>query len=208
MKSISKNIFNFNYLVLDDNNISKWDNKIIDKILSFGNLPKGWDFGYGVPASNDTIATAICLARYGTLQGFNINARPETSGGIILSFFIDDDFIDLTIYPNNRYDIRHEKGIGEDYDILFDAENISLDCLFNKLNTIKQQPWFSLEHCILKNTTNIDKGSLSIVSKVMERESPYFRKNVLRQITEEPQFVTIYQSTIQPQLESQLSFVE
>src|SRR4051812_38887765 len=87
----------------------------LEKVRSFEKFDKGWDFGEGQAIDKEVINKAIAFLVFGNLLGFSYNARPATNGGIILTFYIQDDFIYVQINPDNTYDWRYEKGIGEEY---------------------------------------------------------------------------------------------
>src|ERR1700733_1572587 len=56
------------------------------KIISFSNLPEGWDYGNGGPISDRTIITALEWNIILIVHGFsNINASPGSGGEIVVA---------------------------------------------------------------------------------------------------------------------------
>lgn len=114
---------------------------VINKIESFANLGEGWNYGKGKAPSNDMIAFALQVHNWGKSIGFGTDANPDPSGSIILTFFINDDFIFVTIKENDLFDLVHEKGIGVEYEIFKHKEDVDLDYISKYLNTTKTK-WF------------------------------------------------------------------
>lgn len=118
--------------------------EIFSKIESFGRLPEGWDFGKGIPAPKEVIDAAkrihivIFAARWVFDRRNRVSATPCTDGGIILCYSRDggDDFIVLRINPNLEIDLDHEKGIGSEYDLLFEQSNVGIEVILSKLTEI------------------------------------------------------------------------
>lgn len=153
------------------------EDPIIEKIRSFQDLQIGWDFGQGVPPPEFIIRKSIKFYQEGLNQGFKCDANPAPNGGIIISLFIDDNFIFITLNPDNTYDFIYEKGIGEGYEILIDEENVTLHYINNTIKNLKQQ-WLLLEPLISSNTITIAKDSQAIVLRNLGTEYQYFRKIV------------------------------
>lgn len=146
--------------------------KVVDKIKGFSHLPNGWDFGHGESPSADVITQAIAIYQSGLLLGFKGDARPETKGGVILNLFTGDDFVYITINSNGQFDIRHEKGIGADYEILDDRQNVSLNRIYKTLQNltnkcILSEPYMSI------STTQIVEDFQVIALNDMEEEFQY-----------------------------------
>ena len=120
-----------------------YDDSIAEAIKSFGNLPDGWDYGTGVSASNKVIQEALRLLEYGRLSGYNVNARPDPDGSIILGFSIDEDFVYITVKENKLYNIAYEQGHGANYEILHEAEDVDFTYIEKILNEI-QSKWYLL----------------------------------------------------------------
>lgn len=146
--------------------------KVIDKIKRFNQLPYRWDFGVGEAPSKEIIKDAIGIYQYGLLLGFNGDARPETDGGVILNLYTGDDFIYLTIKKDGGIDLRHEKGIGVEYEIKEDIENVSFESISKTLTNLKAQ-CFSSELYTTQNTTSSLEDSQAIVSNLTEAEYQY-----------------------------------
>ena len=100
----------------------------LEKIETFKNNPIGWDFGGGVPAPQDVVDEAIKLHEFGVSLGLKTEAFPCTSGGICISFYHvgADECVEITTNPDLTYELRHEKGIGWEYDLLRAVDRIPL----------------------------------------------------------------------------------
>lgn len=193
----------FNYSDLDIEQI--FVDKTIQKMYSFENLELGWDFGIGEPPNKGIIKSAIDIYNIGLANGFNGDAFPETMGGIILNLFIGDNFIYVTINKNFSLDIRYEKGIGEDYDILYEKENVSQSHIISVLNKINPA-WLLSEPYTSENMTPI-VGDLPVIysTPIMEEYQPSMKIAPQRQAE---QFVPIPKSFTTQQLETPFSFAE
>lgn len=151
--------------------------KIIEKIESFATLPVGWDYGEGVPASKLVIRKAFIISNYRFFfPSFRTNARPTTEGGIIVTLFLRDHFLDITINPNLKMDLRYEIGIGENYYVEHEEGNVSEDKIFEYLSIIR-------EKCILSELYTSGSmlktsGDLEVIVSGATTEFPYLMKNV------------------------------
>lgn len=177
----------------------------IQKMYSFENLEKGWDFGAGEPANKDVINTAIDIYNIGLANGFNVDAFPETMGGIVLNLFIDDNFIYVTINKDFSLDIRYEKGIGEDYEILYEKEKVSKHDIISFLKKINPS-WLLLEPYTSENMTQIVNGLPAIYLTPMEGVSQHSMRGVPQQQAE--QYVPIPKHFTTQQWETPFSFAE
>ncbi len=112
---------------------------IKQRINELQNLPQGWDFGQGDVISNTVARRCLRICEYGVFLGLKANVRPSTDGSLILCLFYDDNFLYITIREDGLFDTTYEKGIGSDYDILDNQDDISLTTLNQYIST-----WFSL----------------------------------------------------------------
>lgn len=160
------------------------DCRVIEKIYSLSTLKEGWAYGEGVPASKEAIKNAIQLFKIGVALGFEVDARPEINGDVILNLFLKDNFVYITCKEGELFDLRYEKGIGQDYDIIDEKEDISLGAIINHLNHLREK-WFLLELYHLPNTTPTARDSQVIVLTHSKVEYQYFPKNALSQSPEE-----------------------
>lgn len=173
--------------------------KTISKIEAFSKLEIGWDFGLGVPASHKTVLKAIRFYKEGIRQGFKSDARPSTDGGIILCFYIDDNFIYITLNPNGSYDFRYEKGIGENYEILIDTENATLEYINDTIKNLKSQ-WLLLEHYTSVNMTQTAGDFQVIALKNTVKEYQFLTNNAPELQVKTP-YAIIYQYSMPEQSE-------
>ena len=155
-----------NYTDFDIRNI--FTDEIISKIYSFSELPNGWDYGIGIAASDETISRAIELYQIGSPYGFKGDAAPLNNGGITISFSLEDNFIDVIIDPSlDSFSWRYEKGIGQEYDILEDKENSSIDDIIEVLKQIQSNTCSSFEPLTYGITSQIGEDSPVSASKTL-----------------------------------------
>lgn len=164
-----KSYFEILYRDSDIINSNNQDINVIEKIKGFQHLPDGWDFGQGEAPSKGTIKQAIGMYQYGVLLGFNGDVRPETDAGIILNLFTGEDFVYLTINQDGNIDLRHERGIGIEYEIISDIEKISFEDISKTLTNIKEQCFLS-ELYTPTNTTPTAEDFQATVSSDTEME--------------------------------------
>jgi len=150
----------------------------IERMKSFSDLGSGWDFGDGEAPSQYVIERAIQTYLCGLNLGYNASVRPETSGGIVIGFFIKDNFVDVTVKENSLFDIRYEKGIGANYNILDDQENITMEEVSLILKSV-QQKCFLLEPFTSVNMIPTEDDFPVIAFKSMGMVFPSFPKNAL-----------------------------
>lgn len=179
--------------------------KNISKILSFINLGNGWDFGEGVAIGQNVIEKAI----NGYLQMslfFKVSTFPTSYGGVTLSGAKGDNFYDITILPDKEVvEYRHEKGIGKEYDVLEELEDITLEQAVNR--AFESQKLYSIkcilsEPLILKSTAEKREDSKVTHFNHSALHYPYLRINV--QKPPAPPFATILTNTTNQPLRYQL----
>jgi hypothetical protein len=111
----------------------------ISRIQSFKTLSHGWDYGDGDPINTRVINRAISIyirvisAATGELM---TSASPTSNGGIILTFSYQDQFIDVILKRNLTIDLRHEVGVGEDYEVEYEQSNAKFIDLINLLSNL------------------------------------------------------------------------
>jgi hypothetical protein len=147
-------------------------------IKNLAKIPNGWDFGSGYPPSEFVISKALQVYSLGKILSFKVEVKPETEGGIILTLYKKDEFLDVIINNNLSLDIVHEKGIGIEFQTLSEQENVDLSIISNKLKQIKKSiECTSSEHYTLENIVLQKDDSEVIVSKNTVKVSPYSMKN-------------------------------
>lgn len=105
--------------------------------MSFGQLSVGWNYGSGVPASQEVINTALLVCAHLQFAGaIQVEAFPETKGGILVSGYHDADTIDVLCRVDSLFNIFHEEGDRE----IFEKEGVGF--LF-VANYVQGLPWLS-----------------------------------------------------------------
>ena len=81
-----------------------------DRIRSFADLPQGWNFGDGYPATNDAIRVALevvdlieMLGKFSAVQAF-----PEVSGGVLVSSRYGETSLKVLCGPRSQIEAWEE----------------------------------------------------------------------------------------------------
>lgn len=106
---------------------------IEEKIRSFGDLPAGWDFGRGEPASAATIEDAIQVYRFGRSLDLDIEVFPGTNGEIAVAFYQEEHSIEFIIDADQSLSYHIEEGQGFDYRRIECVEGASFEVAREKL---------------------------------------------------------------------------
>lgn len=163
---------------------------VIDKIMSFGLLPEGWDFGIGKAAPQNVIELATKLYEHGSRIGLMADAFPGTGGEIYVAFYKDNDTVELCVNLDLSLIITLERGVGVDFEELDYIEGVSFDGAINYLNKFSLESRCNLsEPYIALNTTETVNDSQVIASRTTMEVSRSSILNVL-----EPQ-VSMYAYT-------------
>lgn len=148
-------------------------------IKNLAKIPHGWDFGFGYPPSEIVINKALQIYSIGKLLSFKVEVKPEPEGGIVLTFYKEDEFLDVIINNNLSLDMVHEKGFGVNFQTLLEQENVDLNNISNKLKQVKKSiECTSSEHYTLENIVLQKDDSEVIVSRNMVTVSLYSMQNV------------------------------
>jgi len=117
--------------------LSTYDD-VSEKIDSFGEVANGWNFGEGVSATKETISIAKDIKKYGDFYRLNVDAHLSIDGAIYLVFSRkgNNNFIDVTIEPDNTMSIKHENGFGANYDVVFQKTNATINDIVIKLQAL------------------------------------------------------------------------
>jgi len=160
-----------------ESHIDKIQDKTIEKIESFRELLEGWDYGIGKPASENLVEFAIELYQGFKNHGLQADATPRTDGGITLIFYKGDHFIDVIINIDYTLSLRKEVGIGADYSVEFEEENVSIKRINNILTEIYWQ-CSSLEPSISKSMFPVSEDFKVTALVYTEAEFQYSTNNV------------------------------
>lgn len=168
-----------------------------DSIFKLLKLKQGWHFGEGDEIDRDTIIEAIKIYKKVKDYSLNLEVHPLLNGGVNLLFYKDDNFLDVFINRDKTISLKQEKGIGYDFETIYEKDNASEIDLFERLNSISSTKFLeciSLEHFMSENTVKQKEDFKAIRSQIMEAEYPFLTFNV--QSTQHPQeFALIFQSS-------------
>lgn len=151
------------------------------KIESFLTLPIGWDYGQGVPSTKNVTRKAKQIFSLAKLKGFSSEALPKTDGGIIMVLAKGEFFLDVVIKPDLTLDVRIEKGIGEEYEVLFEDEDVAKADVLNLLMHTKglYSEWLSSALYTKENIAYPSTDSPQITSNLMVAEFQYSMEGAL-----------------------------
>jgi len=100
----------------------------IEKIRTFQLLCDGWHYGEGVPTTDFSAEVGISILEETEAEGLKAEVFPELNGGLLISLNRPqtDDFLDILVsQKKDSFDVTREKGIGTEYVILWELENIN-----------------------------------------------------------------------------------
>lgn len=107
-------------------------------VEQFRELPIGWRFGRGMPISDVLISRAKNLLMQGSENGLDrFNAFAGDDGEVMVSFYVDDRILDITLNNNDTCIVVEEDYNREEVQFLEDASlQTALRALWNfSLNT-------------------------------------------------------------------------
>ncbi len=168
------------------------------EIDSLSKLPYGWDFGSGETIGLLVVDKALEVYEQTNLMGFKIQSFPRSDGGITLSYALKDNFLDVIINPNLTLDLVQEKGIGANYEIVSEEDNVSITDLKKVLHLILSSECPSFELYQSGNTTKTKKDSKAIVSRLWEMEYQFSMPIALE--SNQDLFATTSEDTMNQQL--------
>lgn len=153
------------------------DRSIIEKIKSFSSYETGWNMGTGMPIPKQLIEYAISFVEtVNTLTvGHKIeqNASPYGDSGIILTFGVNEDFIDVIFEDNKALTLIHERGKGSDYQVIEELEDANITDFTTRLLSLCK----SSDQYIQVNTIHQKEDSTAIYSKTIKDLYQYLKKN-------------------------------
>lgn len=95
------------------------------KIIKFGFLKDGWDFGEGYASNWKTILKALFIYWKCVIYNLKVDAFPGVNGGINVVFYASDHSIEIRVKPDGTLNLIHEVGIGLDFDTIEDIEDVN-----------------------------------------------------------------------------------
>ena len=159
-------------------------------IRSFSELTEGWNFGEGRAPSGEAIGKAIQVYRLGKSFGLIGNAFPVGDGEIEISLSYRDHFIDILITALNTLEYTYEIGIGDEYNEIEHAENISFEEVESKLRTLEEmKSCDSLEYSMQEGSIGIREDSKVVALEKAVPGSPSLIETVWS-IIMVPQYAT------------------
>lgn len=152
----------------------------IRKIRGFAHLPKGWRFGEGDSISEEKIRSAVRLVENAESVGIlRANAFAGGEGELLVSFYIGDDSIEITLEADGNITFAEDCG-DEQIDFI---ENLRLDEAYDKIWQFSERIVATSELYTLKITT-LKPAHLraSVLSRLLTAGLASSRRNVRRQL--------------------------
>ena len=119
----------------------RMESSTVRKINEFGSLPKGWNFGSGIPSRKDTAKLAKKVLEFGVAEGFvRHDAFPGINGQIILTMYVRNHCLEFDIADDGKISIVWEEGDKDNGD----WESLSLAQTKDKILELKGKIWNSL----------------------------------------------------------------
>ena len=83
------------------------NNDIASQIISFGDLPDGWNYGGGYRATCCAIRTALRINNL-LINVEDIEAFPDVSGAILVSGYYGNENLEIFIHSDGQIDLTRE----------------------------------------------------------------------------------------------------
>lgn len=136
------------------------DDPLLAKLDDLANLPKGWEFGRGVPVRPEVIRTAQEI--YGHFNAkfhLEADAFPWANGSLSLAFYAGNMCVEINIY-GDTYDVDVEKGKGPNFGEVKHIPDASMEDVNNEIiHIVLESAWHLSESSIQDTTINGDTDS-------------------------------------------------
>ena len=169
--------------------------EIESKIIAFRGLPRGWNYGQGVPPSEETINIARALNTDLQRSGFQkTNAFPGIDGEIQITAYHESFYLEFTISVDGKITFVQER----DNEELRYEEGLSVADAVNKIRAFWGSLWASSDLSITYTTMTPKKRDLPVLHSETQATGlayPSLRKNVRNDLAQV--FVTTSKDTIQ-----------
>lgn len=169
------------------------------KIAEFSELKNGWCHGEGLPINKQAIQQAEELFLFFITNGvYRTNAFPCISGGVMVTGYLDNHYIEFTLEDDNSVTYYYE--LNDEWTDYFDSLTLEKAKEFaaKKIAEIKNENGLcqkSLGYSA-KNTTGTTKKTVSPVPHSNHQASQYFSASV--PLSKAEVFVTTLKNSIVP----------
>jgi len=147
-------------------------------IKKFSRLKPGWDFGSGEPISEYVIKRALKVFAILNSPLLDHEVTPYSDDTILISFSNNENFIDVLI-SKSKLSFKHEKGLGNNFDVIEEHDNLSLEKIKVKVEQILTK-CISFGPFILTSIVEENKG-LKTVSPIFTGEFQSLKNNAQSQ---------------------------
>ena len=156
------------------------DDKIAAQIDSYRLLKDGWNYGMGVPPTEEIILKAKHIYFLSRLHGFEIEPHPDSDGGVSLICYLGGHSLEIEITNSQKYSVRYATGVADTYKLIWEKD-IYLWQIEYELFEIEVQckPDILLEPFTLNKTTlqDLKDSEVSEFLKNTKEEFQYSAKN-------------------------------
>ena len=154
------------------------EDSVESRIRSFSRLQAHWDFGRGVPATEQVVKQALHVYSLGRGLGLRADAFAGDDGEVGLKFYNGDQCLSVLIRSDGTRDTRVEDGIGWAFDVRDEATGVALSDVFETLKRFHGvQRWNSLESSIPNTLISTASASRTSPSRIRETREAYRYSN-------------------------------
>ena len=103
----------------------------IQKIRSYSELTEGWYHGGETPPSQDTIESALCIAKYAQSSLLALDSAPGLEGEIQLAVYgrqtLERSYLEITLEPDGCINITQYDKRNDHWEIIKDRDVFSIE---------------------------------------------------------------------------------
>ncbi|MCG8026416.1 MAG: hypothetical protein N0E59_08885 [Candidatus Thiodiazotropha taylori] len=160
-------------------------------IRSFGDLEPGWDYGTGVPSPQRIVFQALAIVSAFTSNGVLVtDAFPGTDGEIVVSGYLDDNYLEFVVTLNDGIEYCRESNDVE----VDEATNLTHRDAYKKIKEFMESRCHLLGSFTQEGMTGIENAFKAQPSNPPQTMDYLFsNRSVVN--TEAEQFVTTLESS-------------
>ena len=176
---------------MDKSPLSASDRVILtaEKIRQFKELPVGWNYGEGVPPTEETISTALRLNIEVAAAGFKrTNAFPGENGEIQVTAYHQSIYLEMMIEPDGLITFVYEDGDQE-----VEYRQMTLVEVISRIHKFRGRIWAS-SGLFTSSTTTPIKSALRVSPSSLQVTRVEFPLSILS-VSHKPAVVSVSTST-------------
>jgi|AntRauTorcE11897_2_1112592.scaffolds.fasta_scaffold23325_1 hypothetical protein len=173
---------------------SEIEKDVLNKLNGFADLNEGWSFGEGRPIKLDVIEKAKKLFKIGNFFVPDADVFAGTDGCVLVVFYVNNISLEFTVNEDLSVDASIEEGIGFNFDVTSESENITLREAEHILNKFNQEEW-KFSGLFITTTTTQELNDLEVPPSKTRRTREVFQSLIEDALSTKSrtkkQFVTI-----------------